>query len=206
DLDGPTATAVHVIDALARDEAPAATAEVAGPGAVGADITRGGRRTFVIASAARDGDPGNELVYDVPGDRAARHVVFDAPLGAAGRASVAAAAAGDHCRVAIAAASGDRAGFQGAPLVFDVSPAREGCRAVEDAAAAPGAVPPAAGTPVLKAPAPPGSQRLRDSPELKRARHIAGRLLHSRTGRKLLVAAGLFGLLIVALLVVAAAR
>ncbi len=133
---GPSALAVHVLDGLGAGEAAADAAPVGDPAVVGARVTRGGARSFVVASSAKDGDAGGTLAYAAAGDLAARHVVFDAPEDANGASSVTAKAAGDTCAIRITPGSGTGA-FAGRPLVFGVGAAKDGCAVTEDKPAPP---------------------------------------------------------------------
>ena len=136
---GPWAVAVHVIDALAGDEAPAKAASLnddtidpmpkQNAAVLGAAVTRGAQTTYVVASSAQDGASPAMLSYGVPGSAAARHVVFDAPEGPGGTSSVSTAVKNGRCTITIAA--GD--GFVGRPLIFTVTSAAEGCKAADSA-------------------------------------------------------------------------
>lgn len=137
-LPGPRAVAVHVLDALGVAEDPAVVTAIGGAavvadGAVGASLRRGKKRAVVVSSAAKDGEPKTSLGYVAQGDVSARHVVFDAPSDGAGRSKVTMTRKGDDCVVSIEAAKSAAGAFTGRPLVFTVSPAAEGCGAVEEA-------------------------------------------------------------------------
>jgi hypothetical protein len=131
-LAGAEARAVHVIDGLAADEAPAEVAPVGGAAVLGARVARGGHVTFVVASATPREAPADALAYDVAGDAPARHVVFDAPEDGDGKAAVTASPTTDgKCHVALAP-NGEKM-FVGRPLVFTVAAASGGCALTEDA-------------------------------------------------------------------------
>ena len=130
-LPGPTALAVHVLDALGASEAAADAVAVSDPALVGVRLTRSAIRSFVVASSAKDGQPGATLAYSLEGDSAARHVVFDAPEDAAGMSQVTAKPDGAKCAVVITAGNGAGA-IAGRPLVFNVSAAKDGCKTTAD--------------------------------------------------------------------------
>ena len=134
-IPGPFALAVHVIDGLAAADAPSEVAAVTDPAIVGAAVTRSGKRTFVLASSAKNGAIPASLAYAVPGETAARHVVFDAPEDASGKASVAAVAVNGTCSITLT--PGGAMAFEGRPLIFAVSSATDGCKLTEDASVAP---------------------------------------------------------------------
>jgi hypothetical protein len=133
---GPTAVAVHVLDALAAADAPSEAVAIDDPAVTGARVTRGTSRSYVLGSSAKDGAAGATLAYSVPGDMLARHVVFDAPEDATGTSSVSAHAVGDACAVTITAGGG-AGSFAGRPLVFQLAAAKDGCAATEDKPAPP---------------------------------------------------------------------
>jgi hypothetical protein len=127
-MPGPTATALHVIDATAVGEPVPAVNALGDPGILGTEIVRGAVRLLVAASSAKDGAAPGEMKYGAPGDLASRHVVFDAPEDANGRSKVTARAEGGKCLVSIVAGEG----FEGRPLAFSMTNAGEGCRVTED--------------------------------------------------------------------------
>jgi MYXO-CTERM domain-containing protein len=143
-LPGPSALAVHVLDGIGADETPAEALEIGDPAVVGASVTRGSARTFVVASSAKDGVAGASLAYKASGDRPARHVVFDAPEDASGKSHIVAKGDGGNCAITITAGGGDGA-FDGRPLVFQLG-AAPGCAITEDKGALPDA-PPSPGAP-----------------------------------------------------------
>lgn len=142
---GPWATAVHVIDALAKGEAPASVAAMGddtidpapkqNDGVMGAALFRGDKQTYVVASSAEDGKSPAVMTYGVPGGTASRHIVFDAPEDGGGKSLVTTEAKGDRCLITIKA--GD--GFAGHPLMFGVTTAADGCQATESTDVEPGA-------------------------------------------------------------------
>jgi hypothetical protein len=145
-LPGPTSLAVHVLDALGASEAASDAVAVSDPALVGVRLIRAGARSFVVASSAKDGQPGATLAYSLEGDSAARHVVFDAPEDAQGMSAVTAKPDGARCAVVITAGGGADA-FAGRPLVFGVSAAKDGCKTTVDTSPPPpsagGGAPPA---------------------------------------------------------------
>ena len=133
---GPSAVALHVLDALGTADAPSEAVAIDDPAVTGARVTRGSARSFVLGSSAKDGAAGATLAYSVPGDMLARHVVFDAPEDTTGTSSVSAHAVGDACAVTITAGGG-AGSFAGRPLVFQLAAAKDGCTATEDKPAPP---------------------------------------------------------------------
>ena len=130
-LPGPSASAVHVFDALGSSDAPATTTDITkidakNTGVIGTEVVRGSR-TVMVASSAKDGVAGAELSYVATGDAEARHVVFDAP-DADGKSTVVATPEGGKCAVKITAGPG----FEGKPLVFRVAAASAGCALTEE--------------------------------------------------------------------------
>jgi hypothetical protein len=131
EIPGPQALAVHVLDALGSADAPADAVASTDPAVVGARVTRGGARSFVLASSAKDGAPGATLAYAAAGDMSARHVVFDAPEDPTGASTVTAHVNGDGCAIEITAGGGAGA-FAGRTLVFQLATAKDGCSVTED--------------------------------------------------------------------------
>jgi hypothetical protein len=151
DIPGPSALAIHAIDALGASESPADVGSIddapENDGVVGAAVHRGKNMTFVVASSAKDGAPGSTMTYGTPGDLSARHVVFDAPEDASGKSAVSVAANGGRCVVTITPGGS----FAGRPLMFSVSSAADGCKASDD----PDAPPASAGPGDTTVPPPP---------------------------------------------------
>jgi hypothetical protein len=135
-LPGPQALAVHVFDALGSGEATAEAIASADPAVVGARVTRGSARSFVLAASAKDGIAGATLAYSAAGDMLARHVVFDAPEDTTGASKVTATAANGACAITVGAGTG-AGSFAGHPLVFQVAAAKDGCTITEDKPAPP---------------------------------------------------------------------
>ena len=141
--------AVHVLDGLASADAPADVAPIDAPpidtaaaqnaGVVGASVYRAQKQTFVLEPATLPAPA--TLTYGVPGGNPSRHVVFDAPADATARTTVTAAADGDRCVVTLAAG----AGITGAPAIFTLATAAEGCAVSEDADVPPGSASPGSG-------------------------------------------------------------
>ena len=146
---GPDVLAVHVLDGLASADAPADVAPIDAPpidtgaaqnaGVVGASVYRAQKQTFVLEPATLPAPA--TLTYGVPGANPSRHVVFDAPADTMVRTTVTAVADGDRCVVTLAAG----AGVTGAPAIFTLATAAEGCTVSEDADVPPGTAPPGSG-------------------------------------------------------------
>ena len=151
-LPGPRAYAVHVIDALGAGESPAdvvamsdASVDLAGQnaGVLGASVSRGGKRTFVLAANAESTQSLSTMTYGVPADGATRHVVFDAPENGSGGSTVATTVAAGRCVITIT--PGAASAIAGHPLIFGVTSAADGCRVNDSAPAATNGAP--SGTP-----------------------------------------------------------
>jgi hypothetical protein len=134
-LPGPKAYAVHVIDALNATESAADVTSMNDPsidtasqnaGILGASITRGTSRTFVLSSSAQSATTSAAMTYGAPGNTASRHVVFDAPEDANGASSVEATAVNGRCVLSIT--PGGSNAIVGRPLVFTLSSAADGCK------------------------------------------------------------------------------
>jgi len=146
---GPDVLAVHVLDGLAGADAPADVAPIDAPpidtgaaqnaGVVGASVYRAQKQTFVLEPATLPAPA--TLTYGVPGANPSRHVVFDAPADTMVRTTVTAVADGDRCVVTLTAG----AGVTGAPAIFTLATAAEGCTVSEDADVPPGTAPPGSG-------------------------------------------------------------
>jgi hypothetical protein len=146
---GPWAVAVHVIDALGSNDAPAtvvslndATVDPSGAnkGVIGASIVRGGKTSYAVASSGTDGTtPNGTLTYGTPGAASARHVVYDAPEASDGTSSVTAVAQSGRCAMTVTAGSGK--GLTGHPLIFDVGAASGGCVVTDAPSGNPGKPP-----------------------------------------------------------------
>ncbi|HSN29731.1 MAG TPA: hypothetical protein VLT45_25765 [Kofleriaceae bacterium] len=131
---GPNALGIHVLDALAKGEAPAKVDSVndapidaahQNDGIIGAAILRAGKRSYVVASSATGAAPA-KLTYGVPGDTPSRHVVFDAPDARDGTSHVTAQAQGGRCTISIEPGTGG--GAVARPLIFDLASAADGCK------------------------------------------------------------------------------
>jgi hypothetical protein len=139
-LTGAQVLAVHVVDGLAKTEAPAAVTPLGGVGSsdavIGVVVRRGGKTTYVVGDSATSARPAGALSYRTDGKAdgkgTARHVVFDAPEDKQGRAAVGAEPTGDgNCLVTLSA-SGPRM-LKGRPVIFVTAPAASGCSITEDA-------------------------------------------------------------------------
>jgi MYXO-CTERM domain-containing protein len=144
---GPWAVAVHVVDALAKGDAPSASVPLDDDsidpgkkdngGVLGAAVRRGDKQSYVVASNKMLGVSPTTMTYGVPGSGASRHVVFDAPEDQDGRSIVKTSAKDGRCEVSIEKG----AGFAGHPLMFLVASAADGCKVAESTD-----VPPSSGT------------------------------------------------------------
>ncbi len=130
-IPGPSASAVHVFDALDAKEPAAIVLSLDAAddtNVLGAVVDRGGKRSLVVAS--KNESSGASMTYGAPGDREARHVVFDAPEDGAGRSQVSAGVANGRCVVTLSA--GGATAIVGRPLVFSVAAVSGGCTVHED--------------------------------------------------------------------------
>jgi len=143
EVPGPDALAIHVIDGLPADAAPARVRWIGDPdiagspdgnqAVAGAEVIRDGHTTFVVTAARPRGAKDQaSLTYLVPGGGASRQVVFDAPEDRQGRSSIAATPAGDgRCRLVVSA--GGAQAMPGRPLIFTVAAAAGGCAVAAEA-------------------------------------------------------------------------
>jgi hypothetical protein len=130
DVAGPSAVAIHVIDALPADaEAPAGEL-LSGPGYRGVLLERETTRVAVI-SADESSAP---LTYRVRATGGAVHVVPDAPQGPDGTSDVTAERDGDDCKLQIAPHTAGASGIPSKPLVLRVS---DDCTFSDDGTQAP---------------------------------------------------------------------
>lgn len=150
-IPGPNAAAVHVLDALAKGDAPATVGSLnAAPydeagsnsAVLGAAVFRSSKQSYVVASSATDGNAGGSLAYGVPGQSAARHIVFDAPEDTSGKSNVTTSASGGRCSVTITPGST----YAGHPLMFQTSAAGDGCKVTVDLDVPAGSTPPGSAT------------------------------------------------------------
>jgi MYXO-CTERM domain-containing protein len=149
EVPGPEILAIHVLDGLAAADMPADVAPIDSPpidttpptnaGVIGASVFRAQKQTFVLEPATLP--PPATLSYSVPGGSPSRHVVFDAPADAMNKTRVTAMASGTRC-VVMLAAGGD---LVGAPAIFTLKSAAEGCAVSADADVAPGKASPGTG-------------------------------------------------------------
>jgi hypothetical protein len=133
---GDEVLAIHVIDGLARAEAPAEVAALREREAVGVSVRRAGQHTYVVAAARPRARPPSTLRYAAAGAGPTRHVVFDAPGSdsGAGETVVTAAAGPDgRCQVMLSTSGGKT--IAGRPAIFTLGPAAAGCIVSEEAAA-----------------------------------------------------------------------
>jgi hypothetical protein len=123
DVAGPSALAIHVVDAQAGSAASTPAVPLAGSGYRGVLVAQGKTGVAVITNDAADGALGDSLVYNVPAGNGAVHVVVDAPVNADAKSDLTAVRAGDDCRVEVTPHQGSGAGFNGRPLIARISAA-----------------------------------------------------------------------------------
>jgi hypothetical protein len=143
DIDGPSAAAIHVVDARAAGAPAPSNVLLSGSGYRGVLLGQPASPVAVILNDTADGTPGSSLAYRVPAGNGATHVVVDAPVDANGRSDVTGKLDGTDCAITVAPHAGAAAGFDGRGLVVRVT---SSCVGTEDGPAAqidPGA---AAGT------------------------------------------------------------
>jgi hypothetical protein len=134
DVAGPSAFAIHVVDAQAKGTAPATSTLLSGTGYRGTLVTEGTLSVAVITNDAADGALGGSLSYRVPAAVGTVHVVVDAPVDGAGKSDVTSTSDGTDCQVTVKPHSGSGPGFDGLPLVLRTS---SNCALGEDGAQAP---------------------------------------------------------------------
>jgi hypothetical protein len=133
DVAGPSAQAIHVVDAApSATDAPAQL--LSGAGYRGVLIERAAQRVAVIASDVAIPTGGAALGYRVPAAGGAVHVVVDAPSDAAGSSDVTAVRDGADCVLEVKAHVAGGAGIAGKPLVLRV---KEDCTFSDDGTQAP---------------------------------------------------------------------
>lgn len=122
---GPSAVAIHVLDALPADvEAPAGEL-LSGPGYRGVLLERGTTRVAVIS-----GDESSApMTYRVRATGGAVHVVLDAPHGPDGTSDVTAERDANDCKVKIVPHTAGASGIPSSPLVLRV---RDDCSVSDD--------------------------------------------------------------------------
>lgn len=127
---GPSAVAIHVIDALpAEAEAPVGEL-LSGLGYRGVLLERGATRVAVIAAD----ESSAAISYRVPATGGAVHVVPDAPSGPDGTSDVTAVRDGNDCNVKISPHAAGASGIPSSPLVLRV---RDDCTFSDDGTQAP---------------------------------------------------------------------
>ncbi len=129
DLAGPSAIALHVVDAQSAAAAAPANVLLAGSGYRGVLVERGENRVAVVTNDTPEGTPSGPLVYRVPAGSGALHVVLDAPVGASGQSDVTGASDGADCVVTVTARADSSGGFEGRPLVLRTT---SGCNVVAE--------------------------------------------------------------------------
>ena len=119
DVTGPSAMAIHVIAARGSNASSGAHTELAGDGYRGVVIPRASSPVAVITNDAPSATPASSLSYTAPAG--ALHVVVDAPVDANGKSSVTATQDGSNCRVQVTPHAGSAGGYDGAPLIVQLS-------------------------------------------------------------------------------------
>lgn len=127
DIAGPTAFALHVIDA--QSGSPNGGILISGTGYRGVLLEQSPRSVAVITNDTPDGVRSSSLTYRVPASQGVVHVVVDAPVAQDGRSDVTATREGDDCKVDVTPYVGATSGFDGSPLILNVS---ENCAVVDD--------------------------------------------------------------------------
>jgi hypothetical protein len=127
DVDGPSAFAIHVIDAREAGSSIPETEMLSGTGYRGVLLERDGMRVAVITNDRVDAESGASLEFPVGPETHA--VVVDAPVGDADRSAVSATTDGTDCRVTVTPHPGGTGGHEGRPLVVKLT---DGCAVVDD--------------------------------------------------------------------------
>jgi hypothetical protein len=120
DVAGPSAFAIHVVNAQAGAAAPAGTL-LSGSGYRGVLVAHAGSSVAVLTNDTTAGTAGDALVYRVPVQAGAIHVVLDAPADADGLSDVTAVLAGKDCEVTVKQHVGAQPGVSARPLVLNVA-------------------------------------------------------------------------------------
>jgi hypothetical protein len=119
DVAGPSAFALHVINARAGGAAPAGTL-LAGEGYRGVLVDQGSRSVAVITNDSADAPVAGPLVYRVAKGQSVIHVVVDAPVDADGKSDVTSSVDGDNCKVEVKPHADPSPGIDGRPLVLSI--------------------------------------------------------------------------------------
>jgi hypothetical protein len=132
DIAGPSASAIHVIDA-AGSAAQAPGKLLSGPGYRGVFMERPAERVAVIASDSA-GPSAAPLSYEVPAAAGVVHVVVDAPTDATGLSDVSALRDGPVCKLEVKAHTAGTPGVPAQPLVLRL---QDDCSFSDDGTQAP---------------------------------------------------------------------
>jgi MYXO-CTERM domain-containing protein len=119
DVSGPNAAAIHVV--AARGASAPVHTELTGDGYRGVVIPRAAPASpvAVVESDTPDGSAGSSLSYTALAG--ALHVVVDAPVDGNGKSDVSATQVGANCQVTVTPHAGSSDGFDGAPLLVNLS-------------------------------------------------------------------------------------
>jgi hypothetical protein len=129
DVAGPSAFALHVIDAQSGVGSVNSGVLISGAGYRGVFLEQSPQSVAVITNDTPDGVPGSSLTYRVPAGQGVVQVVVDAPVAPDGKSDVTATREGDDCEVEVTPYSGATSGFDGSPLILSLS---EDCVVVDD--------------------------------------------------------------------------
>lgn len=129
DVAGPAAFALHVIDAQSGVGSPSNGVLISGAGYRGVLVEQSPRSVAVITNDTPDGALDSSLAYRVPAGQGVVHVVVDAPVASDGKSDVTAVREGADCKVDVAPYAGATSGFNGSPLILNLS---EDCTVVDD--------------------------------------------------------------------------
>ncbi len=119
-VDGPTMSALHVIDVAAPSKAAPTVTALAGVD--GVVLERDGRRAVVVAAAVG----AKEVSYEAPRGASTYHVIVGAPE-SGGKAGVTATSSGAACKVSVKASGGTVVDARPVVVVLD-----DACAIVED--------------------------------------------------------------------------
>jgi hypothetical protein len=133
DVSGPSAFAIHVVDAEASTASAQPVLALSGAGYRGLMVARGAAKVAVISNDSADETPGASLTYRVPAAVGTVHVVVDAPVDGAGKSDVSSLQDGSDCKFVVTPHTGASAGLDGRPLVLRTS---AGCAVTDDGAQA----------------------------------------------------------------------
>jgi hypothetical protein len=140
DVSGPSAFAIHVVNAQASGTSAKPAVLLSGSGYRGALVAQGSASVAVITNDAPDGVLGSSLSYRVPAAAGTVHVVVDAPVDGAGKSDVTSVQDGSECKVVVTPHVAGAGGLDGRPLILLTA---AGCTVADDGVRA--AVDPGAG-------------------------------------------------------------